>query len=210
MILALIILYVVTLVYLPITERFRNYALIIGVQGWILLVVAVLRLHSINIWELLFIMIETLVFKAIIVPSILYRIIRRTSINRIAASGKSHFGALMMSICALVVSVVITYYIASTSTVDMVFFGVALFAMLSGLILVTVRKRIFSHLVGFLVIENGVFLFSMAVGVEMPFLVNIAILLDIMISVLLLGVFLSKIGGTLHNMDTDKLTELKD
>lgn len=210
MILALIILYVVTLVYLPITERFRNYALIVAVQGWVLLLVALLRLHSINFWELAFIVVETLVFKALIVPSILYRIIRRTNINRIAASGKSHFGALVMSIAALVVSVVITYYIASTSTVDMVFFGVALFALLSGLILVTVRKRIFSHLVGFLVIENGVFLFSMAVGVEMPFLVNIAILLDIMISVLLLGMFLSKIGGTLHNMDTDKLTKLKD
>lgn len=210
MILALIILYVVTLVYLPITERFRNYAMIVAAQGWILLAIALLRLHTIDWWELAFVLAETLVFKALIVPYILQRIIRRTKINRIAASGKSQFGALMMSIAALVVSVVVTYYIASESTVDMVFFGVALYALLSGLILVTVRKRIFSHLVGFLVIENGVFLFSMAVGVEMPFLVNIAILLDIMISVLLLGMFLSKIGGTLHNMDSDRLTELKD
>ena len=209
MLLALIILYVVTLVYLPITERFRNYAIIIALQGWLLLGVALLRLHSGDIWELLFVVAETLVFKAVIVPRILYSIIHRTKINRIAASGKSQFNALVMSVMALAASVAVTYYIADPS-MNIVFFGVALYALLSGLILITVRKRIFSHLVGFLVIENGVFLFSMAVGVEMPFLINIAILLDILISVLLLGIFLSKIGGTMQNMDSDKLTTLKD
>lgn len=209
MILALIILYIVTLVYLPITERFRNYAIIIALQGWILMAIALLRLHSISIWELGFIVTETLVFKAIIVPKILFNIIRKTKINRIAASGKSQFNALAMSMLALVASVVVTYYIAD-QTMDVVFFGVSLYAILSGLILITLRKRIFSHMVGFLVIENGVFLFAMAVGVEMPALVNIAILIDILISVLMLGVFLTKIGDKLQNMDSDKLTTIKD
>lgn len=205
----MIILYIVTLVYLPITERFRNYSIIIALQGFILMGVALFRLHSINIWELGFIVVETLVFKAVIVPRILFGIIRRTGINRIAACGKSQFNALAMSVLALVVSVVVTYYIADP-TMDLVFFGVALYAILSGLILITLRKRIFSHMVGFLVIENGVFLFSMAVGIEMPALVNIAILLDILISVLMLGVFLNKIGDKLQNMDSDKLTTIKD
>ncbi len=46
MILSLTILYVLTLIYLSITERFRNYASIIALQGWILLAVALLRLHA--------------------------------------------------------------------------------------------------------------------------------------------------------------------
>ena len=60
------------------------------------------------------------------------------------------------------------------------FFGVAFYSLLSGLILIVMRRRIFSHMVGFLVIENGVFLFSTAIGVEMPLLINFAILLDIL------------------------------
>ena len=64
MILPLVILYVITLVYLAITERFRNFASIIGLQGWILFAVALLRLHAINPLELIFIAIETLAFKA--------------------------------------------------------------------------------------------------------------------------------------------------
>ena len=186
MILPLVILYVITLVYLAITERFRNFASIIGLQGWILFAVALLRLHAINPLELIFIAIETLAFKALLVPAILFAMIRKTKINSVRRSGSSQSGSLLLSLMALAVSASITYYIAD-SAIDLVFFGVALYALLSGLILIVLRSRIFSHMVGFLVIENGVFLFSMAIGVEMPLLINIAILLDILISVRLSG-----------------------
>ena len=200
MILPLVILYVITLVYLAITERFRNFASIIGLQGWILFAVALLRLHAINPLELIFIAIETLAFKALLVPAILFAMIRKTKINRVRRSGSSQSGSLLLSLMALAVSASITYYIAD-SAIDLVFFG---------LILIVLRSRIFSHMVGFLVIENGVFLFSMAIGVEMPLLINIAILLDILISVLMLGIFFTKIDGKLHADDADSLTNVKD
>ena len=122
---------------------------------------------------------------------------------------RAPLGILAVSLTALVASASITYYVADT-TVDLVFFGVALYALLSGLILITLRQRIFAHMVGFLVIENGVFLFSTAIGVEMPLVINVAILLDILISVLMLGVFFTKIDGKIHADDADSLTNVKD
>ena len=77
MLLSLIILYVMTLIYLSIAERFRNYASLIAIQGWILLGIALLRLHSLDWIELSFIILETLIFKALIVPAILNRVIRQ-------------------------------------------------------------------------------------------------------------------------------------
>lgn len=209
MILPLVILYVITLIYLSITERFRNFAAIVGLQGWILFAIALLRLHAIDPWELLFISVETLLFKALLVPAILFAVIRKTGINRVRRSGSSQSGSLLLSLTALAVSVSVTYYIADT-TIDLVFFGVALYALLSGLILIVLRSRIFSHIVGFLVIENGVFLFSMAIGVEMPLLINFAILLDILLSKLMLGIFFTRIDGRMHAGDTDSLTNVKD
>ena len=196
MILPLIILYVVTLVYLAITERFRNFASLIGLQGWLLFAVALVRLHAINPAELAFICLETLLFKG-------------TKINRVSRSGSTQSGSLLLSLVALAVSASVTYYIADT-TIDLVFFGVAFYSLLSGLILIVMRRRIFSHMVGFLVIENGVFLFSMAVGVEMPSMIEIAIMLDILISILMLGLFLTKIGARFRIGDTDLLTNVKD
>ena len=137
------------------------------------------------------------------------RVIRKTKINRVRTSGSAQFNSLLLSVTALVVSALVTYYVADSS-VHMIFFGVALYALLSGLILIVLRSRIFTHMVGFLVIENGVFLFSMAIGVEMPILINTAILLDILISVLMLGLFMTRVDREIHADDSDSLTHVKD
>lgn len=208
MTLSLIILYVLTLIYLSIAERFRNHTTILAIQGILLFGIALARLHAFHPVELSFIIIETLIFKAVVIPAILLRVINKTKINRIHSSS-SQFGALVMSIVALVASCTITYYMADDRT-DMIFFGVALYALLTGLILIVTRKRIFAHLVGFLVIENGVFLFSMAIGVELPMLINLAIMLDILISILILGMFLRRMDDDIHTDETDALTSLKD
>ncbi len=54
------------------------------------------------------------------------------------------------------------------------------------------------------------FLFSMAIGVEMPILINTAILLDILISVLMLGLFMTRVDREIHADDSDSLTHVKD
>ncbi|MNE36628.1 hydrogenase 4 membrane subunit [compost metagenome] len=63
---------------------------------------------------------------------------------------------------------------------------------------------------GFLVIENGVFILSIALGNEMPMLVNIGILLDIFASVFLLGIFVNKIGDVMKEQDVEQLRNLRD
>ena len=142
-------------------------------------------------------------------PALLFAVIRKTGISRVRTSGSSQFRSLLLSFAALVVSVSVTYLVADASA-DRLFFGVALYALLSGLVLIVMRTRIFSHMVGFLTIENGVFLFSTAIGVEMPLLINAAILLDILMSVLMLGLFFTKIDRTIHAIDADSLTRVKD
>jgi hydrogenase-4 component E len=199
---------VLTLIYLSIADRFRNQTSILAIQGLLLFGIAIARMHAFHPVELGFIVVETFIFKAIVIPAILLYVIKRTKINRIHASS-SQFGALVMSIIALVASCTITYYMADDRT-DMIFFGVALYALLSGLILIVMRKRIFAHLIGFLVIENGVFMFSMAIGVEFPLLINLAIMLDILVSIVILGMFLKRMDNEIHTDETDALTSIKD
>lgn len=208
MILSLIILYVLTLIYLSMADRFRTHTMILALQGLLLFGLAIARMHEFHPVEMGFIIVETLVFKAIIIPIILMHVIRKTKINRITSSS-SQFGSLVMSVVALVASCTITYYMHDDST-DIISFGVALYALLSGLILIVMRKRVFAHLVGFLVIENGVFLFSMAIGVELPMLINLAIMLDILISILVLGMFLRRMDNDMNTDESEALTSIKD
>ena len=208
MILSLIILYVLSLIYLSMADRFRSHTMILALQGLLLFGIAMARMHDFHPVEMGFIVVETLVFKAIIIPIILLHVIRKTMINRITSSS-TQFGSLMMSIVALVASCTITYYMQNSGS-DTISFGVALYALLSGLILIVMRKRVFAHLVGFLVIENGVFLFSMAIGVELPMLINLAIMLDILISILVLGMFLQRMDNDMNTDESDALTSIKD
>lgn len=208
MILSLIILYILSLIYLSMADRFRSHTTILALQGMLLFGLAMARMHAFHPVEMGFIVVETLVFKAIVIPVILLQVIRKTKINRVTSSS-TQFGSLVMSIAALIASCTITYYMQDSGA-DTISFGVALYALLSGLILIVMRKRVFAHLVGFLVIENGVFLVSMAIGVELPMLINLAIMLDILISILVLGMFLQRMDNDMNTDESDALTSIKD
>lgn len=209
MLLALIIIYAVSLIYISISERFRHYATLIGVQGWILMFIAFLQLGDVSVGETVFIMVETLVFKGLLVPYLLYRIINTTGVSKVHRVTMPTFISIMLSLVALVVSLALTRYVAHEN-VNSIFLGVSLFGLLTGLILITTRLRLFSHLIGFLVIENTVFFFSLAVGIEMPILINVGILLDILMGVLMLVLFINKVGKKMNSIDSKELTQLKD
>jgi len=200
----LVIAFAVTLIYLSMTERFPIYAGLIGLQGVLLFVLSFIELDAITLGTLLFVAIETLVFKVIIVPFMLFRIIRKTGETRVHDKALPAFYALLFVTAGLLLSIVISFSL-STSASTMIYFVVALFAVYTGLFMIISHRKIFSHLVGFLVIENAVLLLSMAIGSEMPMLINIGILLDIFVGVLILGIFAMRL-----KQHTDELTMLKD
>ena len=200
----LIIVFAITLIYLSMTERFPIYAGLIGFQGLLLFALSFLELHAITLLTLLFVAIETLVFKVIVVPYLLFRIIDKTGEARVHDKALPGFYSLIFITLGLLLSIVISFSM-NTTPANMIYFIVAFFAVYTGMFMIISHKKIFSHLVGFLVIENAVLLLSMAIGSEMPMLINIGILLDIFVSVLILGIFVMKLKQSAH-----ELTMLKD
>jgi hydrogenase-4 component E len=200
----LIIVFAVTLIYLSITERFIIYAGLVGFQGFLLFALSLLDLHRITLSTLLFVAIETLLFKVVIVPYMLARIIRRTGITRVHEKSLPGFYSLLIVSFGLLLSIVISLSLVTRSS-TLVYFTVSFFAVYTGLFLIISHRKIFSHMVGFLVIENAVLLLSLAVGTEIPMLINIGILLDIFVSVLILGIFVMRLKQHTH-----ELTLLRD
>ncbi len=204
MVVLLVIIFAITLIYLSMTERFPIYAGLIGFQGVLLFALSFLELHTITLSTLLFVTIETLVFKVIVVPYLLFRIIDKVGEARVHDKALPGFYSLIFITLGLLLSIVISFSM-NTEPATMLYFIVAFFAVYTGMFMIISHKKIFSHLVGFLVIENAVLLLSLAIGSEMPMLINIGILLDIFVSVLILGIFVMKLKQTAH-----ELTMLKD
>ena len=204
----LIVLFAGTLVYLSIAERFRSYAKLIALQGFLLFGIALIELKTVNLASLIFVSAETLLFKAIIVPYFLFRIINQTKVYKVHPKAFPSFYSLLFTMAGLFMSIILSNILKNTS-LDAVFLTIALFTLYTGVFLIITHRRIFSHMVGFLIVENAVFFFSLAVGTEMPMLINIGILLDIFVSVLIIGVLMNHIGSQFSDLESDNLTSLK-
>ena len=200
----LVIVFAITLIYFSITERFAIYTLLIGLQGLLLFVLSLLNLIDITLGTLLFVAIETLLFKVVLVPYLLYRIIRKTGVTRVHEKALPGFYSLLFITLGLVLSILVPLAL-KTQPSKIAYFIVSIFAIYTGLFLIISHRKIFSHLIGFLVIENAVLLFSLAIGSEIPMLIDIGILLDIFVSVLILGIFVMRVKEHAH-----ELTLLKD
>ncbi|NLD21303.1 MAG: hypothetical protein GX664_02285 [Bacteroidales bacterium] len=205
----ILVLYIITLISLAVTNRMRNYVKLLLFQGLLLFALSLIQLNEFTIANLIWIAVETLLFKSIAVPSFLYYLINRNRITREAEPFLPHFASLAITM----IIIVGTYLLAgavNNAPVDNIFIVAAFSSIFFGLYFICSRRKLLSHLIGYLVIENGVFILTLAVGNKMPFLVNLAVLLDIFASVLLLGFFAGKIGDVLNDTDIESLTSLKD
>ena len=205
----LLIVFLITLFYMSIANRMRTYVKVLALQGFIMFFVVFFQLKEINTLNLIFIMLETIVFKSIAVPLFLDYLIKRNKITREAEPYLPNFVSLIITTFIVIVTILLSNSIIDPY-LDKIFFVVALSTIFTGLYFIASRRKIITHVMGYLVIENGVFVLSLAVGNEMPMLVNLGIMLDIFASVLILGIFLNKIGDVFKDVDVDQLTSLKD
>lgn len=205
----LLIIFMISLLYLGIAHQLLTYIKILGFQGVLLFGIAFIELNQINAINLAFVLLETIAFKALVIPLFLNYVMKKNRITRDAEPFLPNFISLII-ITGIIIGMFILSSAIADSNISKIYFVVALSTLFTGLYIIVTRKKIITHVMGYLVIENGVFILSLAVGNEMPMLVNLGILLDIFASVFLLGIFVNKIGDVLKDVDVDQLRSLKD
>ncbi len=209
MIHVLLIVFIITLFYMAIANRLMTYIKVLALQGVLLFFVVLLQLNRIDPVNLGFILLETIIFKSLAVPLFLSYLLKRNNITREAEPFLPNFVSLVITTAIVIINILISNVIKDDH-LDKIFFVVALSTLFFGLYLIATRRKIITHVMGYMVIENGVFVLSLAIGNEMPLLVNLGIMLDIFASVLILGIFMNKIGDVFKDVDVDQLSNLKD
>jgi hydrogenase-4 component E len=209
MIEVLLIIFAMSLLYVSIANRLLTFIKILSFQGVILFGVAFLELSEMNTINLVLILLETIVFKAIAVPVFINYVSKRNHITKESDPFVPGFVSLIIVTLIIVATIILSISITDPY-LSKIFFIVALATIFSGLYIIATRKKVITHVMGYLIIENGVFILSLAVGNEMPMLVNLGIMLDIFVSVLILGIFINKIGDVLKNVNIDQMRNLKD
>ena len=87
---------------------------------------------------------------------------------------------------------------------------VAMFTIMTGLFLIISRRKALTQVLGYLVLENGISIFGIALLEQQPFLVEVGILLDVFVAVFVMGITIFHINREFDHIDTDQLSALRN
>jgi hydrogenase-4 component E len=87
---------------------------------------------------------------------------------------------------------------------------VALATLLSGLLVLVTRSKAITQVVGYLMLENGVYLFGLTLVDRISFLVEIGVLLDVFVAVFIMGIVVFHINREFDSISAENLVELKE
>ena len=80
----------------------------------------------------------------------------------------------------------------------------------AGFIVITTRRKAISQVLGFLMLENGIFVFGLLLVEAMPFLVEVGVLLDLFVGIFVLSIIIHHINREFASLDTRRLSLLKE
>jgi len=151
-----------------------------------------------------------LAVKVFLIPRYINKIILDLDIKRTIEPTIQQFTFLLLVITTMVVIFVVSNILAQSTDLNVIPFASGFSAIVIGIYIIMFRKKLIVHVAGFLILENGIFLFGTAVASELPMLIELGILLDVFVVVFLMGIAINNISTTLRGFDVTALGRLKD
>lgn len=153
----------------------------------------------------------TILIKAIIIPVILKRVIVRLNVQREVAFVINIPPSLLICGGLVILAFSVTEPVASIGfllTKDSL--AVALAIVLIGFFTMIARKKAITQVVGFLMVENGLFLGATAAAYGMPLIVELGVFFDVLVAGLIIGIYTHRLQDTFDSVDVSKLTGLRE
>jgi hydrogenase-4 component E len=152
-----------------------------------------------------------LLIKGWLIPWLMFRAMREASIRREMEPIVGFVPSMVLG----GIGVVVAFAFASrlpvpTTDAHGYLVPTALSTVWAGLLLVVTRKKAVSQVLGFLVLENGVFIFGLLLSDFMPLMVEAGVLLDLFAAVFVMGIVMFHIHREFASLDTEKLSTLRD
>jgi hydrogenase-4 component E len=184
---------------------------LLAMQGALLLVATLLLAWRTHQNHLYFSAALTLVIKVIFLPWLLHRLIRRLEVYWDTEPLLNVAGTMLVGLLVVVFAFGLAQPIsalASTATRNSI--GIAVAVILLSFITMITRRKAMSQVVGFLSMENGLFFGAMSATYGMPMIVELGVALDVLVAVLVLGIFFFQIREQFDSLDLHHLESLKE
>ena len=153
----------------------------------------------------------TLVLKVIVIPLLLMRVIDRLDVRWDVETLINIPTTMLIGILIVILSFNLALPISKlSSTLARGTLGIALACVLLSFLMMITRAKAVPQVIGFLAMENGLFFAATSATYGMPMVVELGIALDVLIGVLILGVFIFQIREQFDSLDIRHLEQLKE
>jgi hydrogenase-4 component E len=153
----------------------------------------------------------TLMLKVIALPWLLHGLIRRLQVQWDSEPLLNVPGTMLVGLLVVVFAFGLAQPIAElASTATRNSLGIAVAVILLAFITMITRRKAMSQVVGFLSMENGLFFGAMSATYGMPMIVEFGVALDVLVAMLVLGVFFFQIREQFDSLDLHHLESLKE
>jgi hydrogenase-4 component E len=191
------------------TGRLRTMVRIFALQSLALGLLAAAVAFSTGYWHIYVVAALTIVLKALIIPRIINQVMDRIHVtNEVEPSVRTPSSLLIAGAMAILAYYVAEPLIQSGETITAGALALSLAVVLIGMFIMISRKKAITQVIGLLVMENGLFM-PPSLSYGMPLIVELGVF-DIMVAVLIIGVFVFRINRTFETLDTSFLRRLRD
>jgi hydrogenase-4 component E len=192
------------------SSRLPSVIRAVAVQGMVLGLMPLMMEESFH-WTVAFVAVVTMAMKGYFIPKLLSRAMRAANIDREVEPFIGFVPSLLLGAAGTIAAVAGARALpllpehAGTLLVP----G-ALASVLTGFVLLIGRAKAISQVCGYLILENGIYLFGLLLIRSTPLLVESGILLDLTVGIFVIGIIVDRIQRAFDSLDTRKLTVLRE
>ena len=181
----------------------------VAVQGVLLGILPGL-MHPFS-WHLVAITIVIIAVKGFVIPLLLSRAVRSAEIRREFEPFLGYVPTLLLG----AIFTALSFGFAGKLPMlpehqNFMFVPASIATLMTGFLVLTTRRKAISQVIGYLVMENGIFIFGLLLAEAMPIMVEAGALLDLLVGTFVMGIVINQISREFSSLDTSLLTSLKE
>jgi len=208
---AILVLLILTSFWLLGSSRLQSCIRAVALQGALLGLVPLFAKWPQLTVRLAALALLSMVIKAVVLPYMLRRAAREANVRNEVQPLVGFTTSLLLGIGLWGVAMYMANRLPlQEPPVSALLVPVAAFTLMCGLLLLVSRNTAVMQVIGYLALENGIYIFGWAFAIEDPLLVELGVLLDVFVAVFVMGIMINRLSREFDTIETDELTSLKE
>jgi hydrogenase-4 component E len=191
------------------TTRLSSCIRGLAAQGLLLGVLPILLAPELSI-HAVSLGVGTVLVKAVVLPWFLARAIREAAVRREVEPVVGFIASQLLGALALALAFAIASRLPLPATVQPLLVPVSLATVMIGFVVLITRRKALMQVVGYLILENGIYLFGLTQTEKVPFLIELGVLPDVFAVVFIMEIVVFHMNREFDSIDSTNLTELTD